>query len=46
MWVSALVISFISWVMGFYLVGLEVYYYKHNYSRETHVEDLNNYRRE
>jgi len=46
MWVFALSISFLSWVMGFYLVGLEVYYYNHNYNREQHVDDLNNYRRE
>jgi hypothetical protein len=45
-WVFALFISSISWVCGFYLVGLESYYYHHNISRQQHVDDLLNYRRE
>lgn len=45
-WIFAVSISAISWAAGFYLVGLESYYYGHNPSREQHVVDMANYRRE
>jgi len=45
MWVSALSVSFISWVMAFYLVGEIIYINNHNYDRNTHVDQLNTFRK-
>ena len=35
-WVVAGLLSFVSWDVGFYLVGLLIYYYNHYIDRQTH----------
>lgn len=44
MWISATFVAFASWVMGFYVVGLNIYFYNHDYERTQHVEDMKEWR--